>query len=405
MLKRFSNFKEYADLLEVLLVLKVVIKVNDQMKLDNSHNMESTTEKDKAVIRFYTGSYNKEGAPALNPIGEGIGTFTLNTKNGTIVNEGYYKQSNPSYICISPDDKYLYAVEELPEGNGAKVFSYQIALDGSLNLLNSKSIPGGYACHLSICAQQLIIANYMSGNAIFYGIQANGSLSDIKQIIQNDGIGPNEARQEAPHMHMVYPWAEDRIFIIDLSLDTAHSYVYDNDRSEWLRDETKDLKLDAGAGARHMVMNNHRSLAFVIGELKGEIFVFDRKEERFDLIQKISYVDDKNGCEPSGAAIKIHPNGKLLYASDRSSNKIAIYKINNSTRKISLVEFADTEGKCPRDFSFDPSGQWLIATNQESNNVVLFKVNTENGTLVKQMTVEVNTPVNVCFQLDNRVNN
>lgn len=349
------------------------------------------------IMRFYTGSYNQENSPALNPEGDGIGICSLDIEKGDITVYGYQPYRNPSYMCISADNKYLYAVEELPEGNGARVNSFEISSSSTLKLIDSKEISGGYACHLVICKNHLIIANYMSGNALVLEIQENGHLSSIKQKITNHGTGPNKARQESAHMHMVYKWNDEMLFLVDLTLDVAESYYFDVAQDRFVKDDKYNLKIDAGAGARHMVMSDDKSLAFVLGELTSELFVFEKRGHGFEMVQKISFLNDKK-LIPSGAAIKIHPNGNFLYASERASNKIAIFRINKSLKKLAFVAYVDTEGICPRDFSIDPSGNWLIVANQDSNNLVVFCVNKEKGLLVKHSIVNVNTPVNICFQ-------
>lgn len=348
-------------------------------------------------MRFYTGSYNQKNSPAQNPTGDGIGICHLDAITGEITVDAYQTHRNPSYLCISKNNEYLYAVEELPEGNGARVFSYEICIDNRLKQIDTKEIPGGYACHLAICASQLVIVNYMSGDALSFNILEGGYLSDHYQVIQNYGNGPNKLRQESPHMHMVYPWEKNKLFIVDLCLDNAQGYVFNRRSGKWEKEEYVNLNIDPGAGARHMVMSNDKSLAFVLGELTSEIFVFRKNNRSFGLVQKISFMNDYS-LMPSGAAIKIHPDGKYLYASDRTSNQIAIFKIDRSKQNLSLMEFVDTGGKCPRDFSFDPSGNWLIVANQDSNNLVVFRVNKENGLLVRHSIANVKTPVNVCFQ-------
>ncbi len=349
------------------------------------------------TMMFYTGSYNQENSPAPNPKGDGIGICSLDIEKGDITVYGYQSHRNPSYMCISADNKYLFAVEEIPEGNGASVFSFEISCSSTLKLIDLKKISGGYACHLVICKNHLIIANYMSGDALVFEILKNGHLSSIKQKITNHGTGPNKARQESAHMHMVYKWNDEMLFLVDLTLDVADSYYFDVAQDRFVKDDKYNLQIDAGAGARHMVMSDDKSLAFVLGELTSEIFVFEKKGPGFEMVQKVSFMND-NKLIPSGAAIKIHPNGNFLYASDRTSNMIAIFRINKSIKELTFVAYVDTEGKCPRDFSIDPSGNWLIVANQDSNNLVVFNVNKEKGLLAKHSIVKVNTPVNVCFQ-------
>lgn len=146
-----------------------------------------------------------------------------------------------------------------------------------------------------------------------------------------------------------------------------------------------------------MVMDESEKYAFVLSELAGDIFVAENQNGRFKLIQKVSFVPESYTGAFGGAAIRLHPSGKFLYASCRGANSIAIFKINEVTKELSLVSCQSTEGETPRDFNIDPTGKWLIAANQDSNTLVVFEINQETGTLSLSSTVSVETPVNICW--------
>ena len=79
--------------------------------------------------------------------------------------------------------------------------------------------------------------------------------------------------------------------------------------------------------------------------------------------------------------IEIHPGGKFLYASNRGSDTIAIFAIDQTTGRLTLVTHVPTQGKNPRNFAFDPTAQWLLCTNQDGNNAVVFNVDATTGLL------------------------
>ncbi|MCG8307655.1 MAG: lactonase family protein [Cytophagales bacterium] len=175
-------------------------------------------------MRFYTGSYNQENSPAQCPSGDGIGICFLDPITGQISADECQSHRNPSYLCISSDNKCLFAAEELPGGSGTPAISYEICNDTGLGIIDSKEIPGGYACYLAIYAGRLVIANYMSGNALSVEILNGGFLSGHLQVIQNFGSWPNKLRQESAHM--IYPWERDKSFIVDLSQDSNDLVVF-----------------------------------------------------------------------------------------------------------------------------------------------------------------------------------
>ncbi len=175
---------------------------------------------------FYTGSYTQKPSPAPDPSGEGIGCFRLDQVSGQLTLVEYTGQRNPSYLMISKDRKYLYAVEELTEEMKPKVFAYEIGDTGKLKMINDVPLTGDYACHLAMVRDKLLVANYMTGDTLSYHIMNDGGIGPLGQTIQHSGYGPNKARQEGPHAHMVYPYQKDYMYVVDLGIDAALAYHF-----------------------------------------------------------------------------------------------------------------------------------------------------------------------------------
>ena len=100
----------------------------------------------------------------------------------------------------------------------------------------------------------------------------------------------------------------------------------------------------------------------------------------------------------ASAAIKVHPSGKFLYASNRGEiNEIVAFKINEKGI-LSKVSAYPSQGKTPRDFEIDPSGKFLLVANQDSNTIVIFSIDQVTGELSQTGNIaEVPTPVCLKF--------
>lgn len=341
---------------------------------------------------FYTGSYTiREGSPASNPTGKGIGRFEFDPNKGEFRQLGYTWQRSPSYLFISKDKKHLYAAEECKGNFSPKIFSYEIGSIGELSLLNFQKIDGAYACHLCEANKQMIVANYMTGNALVFPIENDGSLATANQVIQHTGSGIHPERQTESHIHMVYPLNEQSIFLVDLGQDKALAYSAD-ELGTWNAVTKNNIFLHPGAGARHMVTNSDNSFAYILGELTGEIEVFENTGNGFRSIQRILFIPENYDGHISGAAIRLHPNGKFLYASERESDTISVFKVNTTSGKLSYSQYEGTRGRTPRDFNIDATGEWLFAANQDSNLVVAFKIK-KDGALQYASKQVVDTPV------------
>jgi 6-phosphogluconolactonase len=60
--------------------------------------------------------------------------------------------------------------------------------------------------------------------------------------------------------------------------------------------------------------------------------------------------------------------GVFVFVESRHDS-IAVYAIDPAKSTLKLVEHVSTEGKTPRNFTFDLSGNWLIAGNEMLDTV------------------------------------
>ena len=82
----------------------------------------------------------------------------------------------------------------------------------------------------------------------------------------------------------------------------------------------------------------------------------------------------------STAEIAVHPNGRVLYASNRGHDSVAVLGIG-SGGALALIEHESTRGQTPRNFTLDLTGRWLLAANQRSNTIAVFAVDAKTGAL------------------------
>src|SRR5689334_2719044 len=90
------------------------------------------------TMSVYVGSY----ADAKD---NGITHFTLNLETGALTPAGGASGvANPSFVAVSPDKKFLYAIGEaaLPGKKGGAVASFSIDEKGGLKLINLESSVG-----------------------------------------------------------------------------------------------------------------------------------------------------------------------------------------------------------------------------------------------------------------------
>ena len=353
-------------------------------------------------MRAFVGCYTKKITEELVGKGEGIYCFDFDQSSGELKLIDVEETLNPSYITISEDKNFLYAVEEIPIEESPKIIAYKINPEGSeksLTFINKQDLPGSYSCHLALTQSQkyLVVAAYMSGNALIYPIDENGALLPLSQNISHEGTGPNKVRQEAPHVHMIQPAGENDFYAVDLGIDTAKYYSLNPESDEFESLSSLNMQIENGAGARHMVLHPNNKYAFIFSELTAEVFSFRNVENKWELNESIKSLPADAITVPAGAAIRIHPNGKFIYVSNRGHNSITAFQFNEISEKLELIETFDCGGKTPRDFNIDPSGSWIIAANQDSDNLVVYKIDTNIGS-VKRVAENTEVKTACCIQ-------
>ena len=101
----------------------------------------------------------------------------------------------PSFLAVHPNQRFLYAVNEVSNYEGGKdgsvsAFSIDRAT-GTLTLLNRVSSRGADPCHLSIdkSGKWLFVANYSGGSIAAFLVQDDGKLGESSAFFQHTGSG------------------------------------------------------------------------------------------------------------------------------------------------------------------------------------------------------------------------
>ena len=76
--------------------------------------------------------------------------------------------------------------------------------------------------------------------------------------------------------------------------------------------------------------------------------------------------------------IKLSPDSRFLYVSNRRDNSLAIFKVQENG-ELSRIDIVPTGGKFPRHFAITPCGKAVLVANQDSSNLTLFRRDVDSG--------------------------
>lgn len=341
-----------------------------------------------------------------------IGTYTKGQSKGIYVYRFYPQSgklaylnevdgvSNPSYVCVAHNNKFIYSVNEDGKNGGVSSFTFN-PVDGAMKFLNRQPSQGTDPCYISVDDDQrnVFVANYTSGSLAVLPVNKDGSLQPVSQLIQDEGKGPNADRQEGPHVHTAYFSPNEKYLLYsDLGTDKVNICRYRPSNPKPLT-KISSFSVHPGNGPRHMVFSPNHKYLYLVQEMGSAINVYDYDGDKVKEVQTLSMLPTGFKGTNGAAAIHITPDGHFLYATDRlEASAINCYSINPDNGKLTFMERHLTYGKNPRDFTIDPTGKWLLVANQDSDNVVVFKINPGTGTLSSTgIQVQIGNPVCLKF--------
>jgi 6-phosphogluconolactonase len=114
---------------------------------------------------------------------KGIYSFRFSAETGNLQPLATSAETaNPSYLVVSPDEKFVYAVNELHgcgnEQGAVSAFHFDAA-SGALTFINKVPSVGEDPCYISLSpdGENLFVANYSTGSLSALAVQADGSLA------------------------------------------------------------------------------------------------------------------------------------------------------------------------------------------------------------------------------------
>lgn len=344
---------------------------------------------------LYVGTYTEMLLEDYGGHAEGIYRYSFSPQNGSLKFRRATQTRNPSYLCLHPNRKWLFSVEEAFSTKHPAISAFQIGDDGDLEFINRQPMPGGLPCHLAVVHESLIsVACYENGRVVTFPIHENGRIGSVSDLIQHHGQSMHPDRQEGPHAHMIAPLnSADNVAVCDLGMDKICLYQVDHQLKKLFPATPSTIEIPPGNGPRHMVLHPNNQCAFLMCELTSNLIVLENQSGEWKLHSTNSTLPGDFSGEPSGAAIRVHPSGLFVYASNRVHNSISIFQFNENDRSLKSLGYQPSSGKTPRDFTIDPSGRWLLAAHQDSDSIVVFKIDQENGTLQQKAEYEVKSPV------------
>jgi 6-phosphogluconolactonase len=344
------------------------------------------------VYRLLIGTYTNTGKS------EGVYSYSIDMKLALITQKSVTKGiTNPSFLNISADGKFVYAVSESANGSAANAFLLD-KKNEKLQFINTSLTKSKGPCYICSTPKHVFTANYGGGSITVFGIKPDGSLTDILQLIQHKGKSINSERQNEPHVHQAIMTPDNKFLLCnDLGIDKVTVYNYNSKNDKNILSPFDSLTVKLGSGPRHLTFSKNGRCIYLLQEIDGTLSVLEIKRGKLRLIQETT-VDNNKDIVNRSADIHISPDGKFVYATNRgTANNITCFSTNNDG-KLTFRQQISSGGVGPRNFAITPDGSYIFVANQQSNNIIIFERNKKSGILTNTgKQIEVGAPVCLLF--------
>jgi 6-phosphogluconolactonase (cycloisomerase 2 family) len=333
--------------------------------------------------------------------GKGIYLFEVDAVTGGLkLVKLAAETASPSWLCLHPSRKYLYAVNEVSDYHGKSGSISAFAIDNKtaeLRHLNTVSSQGAEPAHMSIDAtgKFAFVANYSGGSIAVFAIQQDGSLSEATEVHRDEGsLGPVNAMDapsgsfaisghDAPHAHMIQADPLN-LFVLQTDLGQDRIYVYrlNSETGKLTPAHSPFVSVQAGYGPRHFAFHPNGRWMYSIQEEASTLifFHYDPQAGALTAGQTISALPPGFAGTNFCSEIMVAPDGRFLYAANRLHNSIATFSISG-TGNLAYVDDTPTQGDYPSNMVMAPEGRFLYVCNQRSDQITSFRVNKQTGRL------------------------
>lgn len=310
----------------------------------------------------------------------GIHVYDVDLKNGRLSEKSEVHITNSSYLTISHNRKYLYAITDMG------VESYKIEADGMLTRINKASINGMRGCYLSTDYDDkfLFVAGYHDAKITVLALNEDGSVGNITDEIFHMGIGNIVERSFTPHVSCVKMTRDNKFLCAcDLGMDQVKVYS--------LNHQTGKLKMvdmihcGQNSAPRYIKFRKDGKYAYIIHEMTHKIDVYEYvcngEYPEFTKIQSIDTVNDYHAGGCIACAMKFSFDHKMIVCSNAGDNSVAVFSINDDGT-LSKHLCLPVSGDYPKDIAIFPDGEHVVSLNHESDTMTFFNLDTKKNIIV-----------------------
>ena len=295
----------------------------------------------------------------------------------TVVVPGGDKPGGSLPLAVSPDRKFLF-VALRNEPYTLVTFAIDAAT-GKLTRIGSGPLADSM-CYVTTdrTGRFLLAASYGGSKVTVNRIGPDGVVGGVQQTVAT-----------LPNAHAIIADPSNR-FVLHTSLggDVIYQQKFDAATGMLSPNEPPTVSVAVKGGPRHLAFAPDAAFVYVLDELSGAIHVFPWDAQSGTMQPEMQgatalpkgFEGTASQVKPWGADIHLTPDGRFLYASERTTSTLAAFRVDRKTGALTAIASYPTEQQ-PRGFAIDASGRYLLAAGQLSNSLTVHAIDQQTGAL------------------------
>ena len=324
-----------------------------------------------------------------------IGLYTLQADGSLKPGERFKASKLVMPMAVSPDKKFLIAAVR------AKPFqAHTFAIDassGALKPVGTGTLADSFPyIWLDRSGKFLLSASYGGHLVSVNPVGADGKVGEPLQVVPT-----------ARNAHSIRTDQTNRyVFVPHLGTDQIFQFRFDEQSGKLTANTPPVLQVKQGTGPRHLVVSADNKFVYVLNELTGTVttLALDANTGLLKELDSASVLPADTKLVPGmprgavgtpganqaprntdndiwAADLHLTPNGRFLYASERTTSSIGAFKVDGgATGKLTFIGSTPAE-KQPRGFHIDPSGRFMVVTGELSDMISSYSIDAESGAL------------------------
>ena len=293
------------------------------------------------------------------------------------------KAGGSTPLAVSPDRRMLYA--------GVRSEPFQVlafAIDPKTGQLT-------YRGNAPLADSMANIATDHTGKVLF-SASYGGNKVALNPIGADGQVAPPaEVIPTGLNAHAFLPSPDNRFaFATNLGSDQVLGFAFDAATGELTAKDAPVAKLPEKNGPRHFVITPDGKTVYLLNEVSAALIAYgyDAATGAWSEMQKVSALPQGSEGKPAevkpwAADLHLTPDGRWLYASERTTSTLAAFRVE-AGGKLTALGSTPTE-KQPRGFAIDPSGRILAAVGELSNAMTVYAIDGASGALKPVQKLEV----------------